>query len=72
VSHAETKDLDIRRIDDAVAVLSEHYDTVQIFVTRYDSQSGETMNLESGTGNWFARRGQVDDWLDWEGCEDED
>lgn len=41
--------------------IGEHFDTVQIFVSRYDSDIG-TVNLVYGAGNWFARYGQVVDW----------
>jgi hypothetical protein len=56
---------DMARIQTAVEGLGEHFDTVQIFVTRveHDGNDGMTMNANWGTGNWFARKGQVQDWL---------
>ena len=44
------------------ADIGEHFDTVQIFATRFDPEVG-TSNASYGSGNWFARRGQVQDWL---------
>jgi hypothetical protein len=55
-------DADIKIIDLAVARLAEHFDTVQVFVTRHDSRTG-TINVQRGSGNWFARSGQVREWL---------
>ena len=45
--------------------LSEHFDTVQIFITHHNSTTDEygTMNMTVGTGNWLARYGQVKDWI---------
>lgn len=42
------------------AQLSEHFDTVQIFVTR--QEGADTGCSAYGTGNWFARFGQVKLW----------
>lgn len=57
-----TKDED--RLKKAVSDLSEWFDTVQIFVTRYEGgDDGGTLNLGAGDGNYFARRGQVEEWL---------
>ena len=44
------------------AGIGEHFDTVQIFVTCFDAEQG-TCNASYGSGNWFARRGQIQDWL---------
>jgi hypothetical protein len=46
--------------------LAEHFDTVQIFVTRNaDNETEEegTVNIQLGRGNWFARYGQVHQWI---------
>ena len=53
---------DMARLRAAIEVLGEHFDAVQIFATRYDPPDG-TVNVHDGTGNWFARFGQVSDWL---------
>lgn len=54
-------DPDMEQVDRAIAQLMEHFDTVQIFVTRQETDG--TVNCNQGSGNWFARRGQVEDWL---------
>lgn len=41
--------------------LMEHFDAVQIFASRYTDEG--TIAIKQGDGNWFARRGQVEDWL---------
>ena len=44
--------------------LAEHFDTVQIFVTRH--AAGEldgTVNANYGAGNWFTRYGQICTWM---------
>lgn len=45
--------------------LSEHFDTVQIFITHHNPTREEygTMNISVGTGNWLARYGQIKDWI---------
>jgi len=44
--------------------LAEHFDTVQIFVTRHDAgELDGTVNANYGTGNWFTRYGQVSTWM---------
>jgi len=61
-------DPEIQIVHNAAAQLMEHFDAVQIFVTRYDSKDG-TVQINHGRGNYYARRGQVD-W--WRTIEDED
>lgn len=57
-------DIDMKRLDDAMAVLSEHFDTVQIFVTRYDGGADKgTTRASKSCGNFFARYGQIRQWL---------
>lgn len=62
---SDEEDQDIVRLQRAVESLGEHFDTVQIFVTRYepDESGGGTINVNWGSGNWFARKGQVDNWI---------
>jgi hypothetical protein len=51
-------------VDDAVAKLREHCDSVQIFVTvTPEDGSSDTWGCESGKGNFYARQGQIDEWL---------
>lgn len=50
-------------LDKHCAQLGEHFDTIQIFATRYD-EGGNTINACYGAGNWYARLGQVQSWLE--------
>lgn len=55
---------DMALLERAANQLGEHFDTVQIFVTRHSPvEEGGTINADWGTGNWFARYGQIHDWL---------
>jgi len=44
-------------------ILAEHYDTVQIFCTWYESNTGDTKATTRGIGNWFARQAHVREFL---------
>lgn len=55
------KDADMKRLRDAVHVLAEHFCAVQIFATRY--QDGYTLACHAGTGNHWARVGQIRKWI---------
>ena len=55
-------DQDFERLQAAAAALGEYFDTVQIFVTRHENSEGTT-NMNWGSGNWFARYGQVEEWV---------
>lgn len=57
----DTHEQDLAKLKNAVARLMEHFDTVQIFVTRHTANG--TVNAHWGEGNWFARRGHVGDWI---------
>ena len=52
-------------VDAAVQSLGEHFDTVQVLVTR-ESDDGEkdTVSIARGAGNWYARQGQMLHWLE--------
>lgn len=56
----ETPDMD--RLQKVVDGLMEHFDTVQVFVTRHEHEREGTVNANLGEGNWFARYGQVCEW----------
>ncbi len=57
-------DADVVRVRKAVSELGEHFDSVQIFCTRHESGEHEgTLKFTLGEGNWFARYGQVREWL---------
>jgi len=58
-----TEDPDLDMLKRHCAQLAEHFDTVHIFVTRHAPQEGGTVNATWGLGNWFARRGQVAEWM---------
>jgi hypothetical protein len=48
----------------AIHELGEQFDTVQIFVTVHQpAECGGTLHASSGVGNWYARVGQVNEWL---------
>lgn len=42
------------------AHLAEHFDTVQIFCTKQRGKN--TFTFDTGSGNWYARYGQVREW----------
>ena len=57
-------DADVKMLREAAEKLSEHFDSVHIFTTRYESSLDHgTVNVNYGTGNWFARYGQIRTWL---------
>jgi hypothetical protein len=58
------KDPDLARVKAALETLSEHFESVHIFATRHDGgPDGGTISVQRGVGNWFARRGQITEWL---------
>jgi len=58
------KDADLDRVKMAAESLGEHFDSVQIFVTRHEPENeGGTVNVAWSVGNWFTRYGQVREWL---------
>lgn len=57
------QDEDIKRVEGVAKALMEHYDSVQIFVTRQDGYEQTTMELKAGYGNFYARLGQIQTWL---------
>lgn len=46
----------------SAAALAEHFDTVQIFVTRHDGGNEITQSYETGRGNFYTRYGQITEW----------
>jgi len=50
------------RINKAIDELSEFFDTVHVFATR-DEPDG-TVALQRGAGNWYARYGQIELWVE--------
>lgn len=54
---------DVERVRAHVTTLSEHFDSVQVFVTRHaEGDHGGTININIGAGNYFTRAGQVNLW----------
>lgn len=51
------------KVKAAVATLSEHFDSVRIFVTLHNGGESETASYETGGGNFYAQLGQVQEWL---------
>jgi hypothetical protein len=60
---AVREDEDLRILRNAAARLMEHFDTVHIFATRHIGSDEGTIAAQHGEGNWYARRGQVGEWL---------
>lgn len=52
-----------KRVSDAATALAEHFDSVQVFVTVHSGGSENTMSYECGVGNFYARLGQINEWL---------
>lgn len=59
------RDEDTERLKAAVRTLMEYFDAVQIFASR--CETGEldgTVQATQGGGNWFARYGQTQLWVE--------
>lgn len=55
---------DVQQVKRHVEQLLEHFDTVQIFVTRHmPAELDGTRMVSTGGGNWFARYGYCKEWL---------
>lgn len=50
-------------VEDAVGALTEHFDSVRIFVTVHDGSGDATLSYDTGAGNYYAQLGQVREWL---------
>lgn len=50
-------------LDRAVTVLREHFDTVQIFVSKQSEDDSQTWDGSTGAGNFLARKCQVMEWI---------
>jgi hypothetical protein len=51
-------------LDLKTAELMEHFDTVQIVVTRHNKLDETTEMMTKGKGNLYARFSSVDAWLE--------
>ena len=56
-------DADLVLVRKACESLVEHFDSVQIFVTRHEPSSGGTIRSSQGLGDWYARFGHVYCWV---------
>lgn len=56
-------DKDIAIVKSHLEKLGEHFDSVHIFASRHESGIEDgTVSVNLGSGNWFARYGQVKEW----------
>jgi hypothetical protein len=51
-------------LETKTAELMEHFDTVQIVVTRHNRLDETTEMMTKGRGNLYARYSSVDTWLE--------
>lgn len=59
-----TEETELGLVEKHVNQLAEHFDTVQIFTTRHDAGVEDgTVTVNMGAGNWYARFGQVMEWV---------
>lgn len=60
----EEQDALERVVDRSLAGLMEHFEVVQVFVSRYVAAGREsvTITYHKGAGNWHARYGMVKAW----------
>ena len=56
-----TKD-DERRLEAYTRQISEHYDSVRIFVTRHNSETSCTESMTKGIGCLYSQKGVIDEW----------
>lgn len=59
-----TKEEQLKMIEQHVESLGEFFDSVQIFCSQRDPDGKqETQTFATGCGNWFARYGQIREWV---------
>ena len=64
------RDQDLEMVQKHARALHEFFDSVQIFCTRYnpngveEDDEGSTTRVSHGEGNYYARYGQVAQWVD--------
>jgi hypothetical protein len=59
-------------IENQAKLLKRSFDTVQIFATQYDEETGNTAHYVWGEGNYCGRYGHVIQWLNNQDRGDED
>ncbi len=64
----ETRNHDFDLVNNALTELMKFFDTCQIFCTREEptlEEAGkQTEAFSAGLGNWYARYGQIREWVD--------
>lgn len=58
-----TPDENLAVVKRHVAMLMEHFDSVQVFATKSNDEDETTFSVNYGSGNWYARYGQVQEWM---------
>ncbi len=58
----EIQKYDEEYADGIVKQLLRHFDSAQLFLTRLEPD-GRTLAFSPGSGNWYTRFGQVQEWL---------
>lgn len=58
-----SKDQDVSMVRQSAESLIEHFDSVQIFVTKKSDDGDGYIQIQLGRGNWFTRYGQVKCWI---------
>jgi hypothetical protein len=54
-----------RLVTDFISKVSEHVDSVTVFINkRRDDGKDGTLHMINGSGNWYARFGQIADWVE--------
>lgn len=61
IDNEEKIDLDL--LKKHAADLGEHFDSVQIIVTKHESDEIGTVFAHQGAGDYYARLGAVTEWL---------
>jgi hypothetical protein len=59
--NTETAEIELLKL--AAQNLGEHFEAVHIFASRDEPEEGGTVRYSYGLGNWFARYGQVREWI---------
>lgn len=57
---------------EAIEHLRQRFSSIQVFATRYDIATGETVRLTMGAGDFYARFGLVELWLEDQSLSDEE
>lgn len=54
-----------RLVDEFILKISEHVDSVTVFVNKKRDEGNKgTWHMINGYGNWYARFGQILDWVE--------